>query len=288
MKIYILTDQEGVAGVVNATDYSKPGDRYYEVARELATLEVNAAIEGALETGRHEFFVFDGHGHGSIDVTRIHPAARVLTGRRVRYPFGFDDSFDALMIVGHHAKSNTDGGHLSHTFSFAQDDFILNGISLGEIGYYMALAGHSDVPTILVTGDVAACDEAQVLIPEIEVAAVKEGWKSGPANGLTGPENALHNGAAVHLAPLAARSLIRRQASTAVLRMPEIPPYRIAAPYELISILRPETSGGECLISAIRADDLITLGTTPHSHVNAGTDVSSVRSHQPSAGASRG
>ncbi len=275
MKIYILTDQEGVAGVVSATDYSKPGDRYYEVARELATMEVNAAIEGALETGGHEFFVFDGHGHGSIDVACIHPAARVLTGRPVRYPFGFDDSFDALMIVGHHAKSNTDGGHLSHTFSFAQDDFILNGNSLGEIGYYMALAGHFDVPTILVTGDVAACKEAQALIPGIEVAAVKEGWKSGPATGLTGPKNALHNGAAVHLAPIAARSLIRRQASTAVSRIPEIPPYRIATPYELISILRPETAGGDRLVSAIHADDLITLGTLPHSYVNAGIDVSS-------------
>lgn len=51
MKIYVMTDMEGVAGVVNADDYLAPGARYYEVARELATGEVNAAIEGALEAG---------------------------------------------------------------------------------------------------------------------------------------------------------------------------------------------------------------------------------------------
>jgi D-aminopeptidase len=49
MEIYIMTDLEEVAGVINFDDYCTPEGRYYEVARELLIKEVNAAIEGLLE-----------------------------------------------------------------------------------------------------------------------------------------------------------------------------------------------------------------------------------------------
>ena len=52
MKVYVMTDMEGVAGVVSSTDYCAPESRYYEVGRELTTLETNAAIEGALAAGK--------------------------------------------------------------------------------------------------------------------------------------------------------------------------------------------------------------------------------------------
>ena len=51
MKIYVMTDMEGVAGVVSSVDYCYPDARYYEVGRTLTTQEANAAIEGALEAG---------------------------------------------------------------------------------------------------------------------------------------------------------------------------------------------------------------------------------------------
>jgi len=97
MKIYLMTDMEGVAGVVNGDDYLAPGARYYEVARELVTGEVNAAIEGALEGGATEFLVVDGHGQGAINPLLLHPAARLLTGRPLGYPFGIDESFTARL-----------------------------------------------------------------------------------------------------------------------------------------------------------------------------------------------
>ena len=75
MRIYIMTDQEGVAGVIDSDDYCAPDRRYYETARELLTLEVNAAIEGAIEAGATEFLVVDGHGHGSINPQLLHSAA---------------------------------------------------------------------------------------------------------------------------------------------------------------------------------------------------------------------
>jgi D-amino peptidase len=266
MRIYILTDQEGIAGVVNSVDYASPGARYYETARRLLTLEVNAAIEGAIAGGATDIFVLDGHGHGSIDIELLHPEVEVLAGRPIRFPFAFDGSFDALMFVGQHAKSNTDGGHLSHTGSMDQDDLILNRRSVGELGWYMQLAGYYGKPTILVTGDQAVCDEAHALVPEVETVAVKRGVKNGPASGLTGDENRLHNAAAVHRPPTKVRELIRQAAERAVRRIDEIPPFFIESPYELVSILRANQPGAERSVAVLHADDFVALGCMPRDH----------------------
>jgi len=132
MKIYILTDMEGVAGIVSLPEYCLPspvnkygrteGGRYYEHARELATLEVNAAIDGLLEGGATDILVCDGHGPGGLNASMIHPKAKILTGRSQPQPRGLDESFDAAIMLGHHAKANTDGGHLCHSGSFFRDD----------------------------------------------------------------------------------------------------------------------------------------------------------------------
>ena len=52
MKVYIMTDLEGVAGVMNSTDWIYPESRYYERGKELLTKEVNAAIDGFFAAGR--------------------------------------------------------------------------------------------------------------------------------------------------------------------------------------------------------------------------------------------
>jgi hypothetical protein len=67
---------------------------------------------------------------------------------------------------------------------------------------------------------------------------VKRGLQRGPATGLTGEQNKLHNGAAVHLHPERARALIRTKAGLGLARVREIPPFRLEPPYELVSLLR--------------------------------------------------
>lgn len=266
MKIYILTDQEGVAGVVNSVDYAGPGATYYETGRRLLTHEVNAAISGALDGGATAIFVLDGHGHGSIDPEILHPAAEVLTGRPIRFPFEFDDSFDALMFVGQHAKSNTDGGHLSHTFSMDQDDLILNDLSIGELGWYMQLAGYYGKPTILVTGDQAVCDEAMALETSVETVAVKRGIANGAATGLTADENRRHNAAAVHKSPELARSQIHDGARRAMERIDDIRPFYIQPPYRLLSTMRAKHPGESPSAALLRANDFLALGSMPRVH----------------------
>ena len=268
MRIYILTDQEGVCGVVSSVDYASPGAPYYEQARRLLTLEVNAAVEGALEGGATEIFVLDGHGHGSIDIELLHPEAVCLTGRPVFFPFEFDASFDALMFVGQHAKANTDGGSLSHTGNMAQDDLILNKRSLGELGWYVQLAGYHGKPTILVTGDEAVCEEMHALVPETVTVAVKRGIKRGPAKGLLEDQNRKFNVAAVHLSPVKARELIRQAAAEAVRKIDQIPPFFIEPPYELVSILRPADTGGDYRVAINHGDDFVELGKQARHHIH--------------------
>ena len=238
MKIFIMTDQEGVAGVVNSPDYAAPGARWYERACELTTLEVNAAIEGALEAGATDFLVADGHGHGSINVTLLHPRAQLLTGRPIFYPFGCDNSFDAAFSIGQHAMSNADGAHLAHTGGFIVDDQTLNGIPIGELGTNILLGEYFGVPTIYVSGDQACADEAKNLIPNIETSVVKWGVKRGSAAGLSKEEALQFNNGAIHLSPEVARETIREGAKRAVQRRHEIGRFQLQPPFERITTFR--------------------------------------------------
>jgi len=238
MKAYIMTDLEGCAGIPSWQDYGAPEHRWYEYARELVTLETSAAVQGCLDAGATEVLVVDGHGHGAINPVLLHPEARLLFGRPIGYPFGCDNSFDVAMMVGQHAKSNTDGGHISHTGSFEVEEETINGVSVGEMGVNMLFAAYYGVPTVLVCGDVAAAEEARALVPNIETAAVKEGLRRGPATGLTSAENARHNGAAIHLHPTKARELIREKACRGVERVGEIKPFWLEPPYERVMVLR--------------------------------------------------
>jgi D-amino peptidase len=239
MKLLIMTDMEGVAGVLNAEDYLSPSGRLYEVGRELTTRECNAAIEGALAAGATDVLVVDGHGAGAIDPRLLHPVARLLAGQPKPRAFGCDPTFGVAFVVGQHAMSNADGGHLAHTNSWRVDEWRLNGRAIGELGKEMLLFGACGVPTVLVTGDAACCAEARALVPEVETAAGKEGVRRGSAAGLTAEENARFNLAAVHLHPERAREAIRAAAERAVRRRGEIPPLTLAPPYEFVNHPRP-------------------------------------------------
>jgi D-amino peptidase len=260
MKVYIMTDLEGCAGIPAWENYGSPGERWYEQARDLVTLETSAAVQGCLDAGATDILVVDGHGAGAINPLLLHPEAKLFFGRPMGYPFGCDDSFDCAMQVGQHAKSNTDGGHLSHTGSCEVEDDVINGVSVGEMGANMLFAAYFGVPTVLVTGDLAAAEEARALVPNIETAAVKEGLKRGPATGLTAAQNEAHNGAAIHIHPHKARELIRQEACKAVERRAEIKPFWLEPPYERFVTIR-KTEETPARVGRATADDLLELLT---------------------------
>ncbi len=266
LKVYVMTDLEGVAGVINFNDYATSQGRYYEIARELTTMEANAAIEGLLEAGAQEILVLDGHGYDAINPLLLHPEAKLLAGRPRDYLCGLDESFNAAIIIGQHAKSNTDGGHLCHTNSFQVEDLTINGLSIGELGCIMLLASYFGVPAVMVSGDKAACEEALALVPNIETAPVKEGIKRGSVSGLIGEQNKLFNSAAIHLHPTKAREFIKEKAKRGLERLDEMELFWLDPPYELVNLLRPEKSGKPGKIARVRANDLLELLRMPRKY----------------------
>ena len=51
MKILMMTDLEGVAGILNFVAWCTPEGRYYDKAKRLLTQEVNAAAKGFFDGG---------------------------------------------------------------------------------------------------------------------------------------------------------------------------------------------------------------------------------------------
>ena len=227
MKVYILGDLEGAAGVVDFESQTYSDGKYYEQARRLATLEVNAMVEGLRAAGVSEILFLDGHGSGGIDIEMMHPDAKVVYGRPIQVPWELDGSFDAMLLYGHHARANTDKGVLCHSWSSRTiDNCWLNGQLIGEIGLNIMIAGYFDVPTIFISGDDAAIAEAKSYVPNIEGISVKRG---------------LSRTSAVSLPPARARLEIQEGVQRAIERLGDIAPFLIDPPYEYrVQYLKPE------------------------------------------------
>ncbi len=193
MKILLMTDLEGVAGVVSFEDQTFSTGRYYEAAKKLLTAEVNAAVNGLIEAGVDDVLVIDGHGPGGIYFDDLHPAVRLLHGR----PLGpwaslaqIFKTYDAAIMIGQHAMAGVATGTLNHTQnSRAIDYYKLNGCKIGEIAQFALFCGALDLPVIFLSGDEDACQEAQAFIPGIVAAPVKQGLGRGSAISLSAPES---------------------------------------------------------------------------------------------------
>ncbi len=245
MRIYIMTDLEGVAGVLNFDEWCHPGARYYDVAKELLTQEVNAAIDGFLAAGASEIVVADGHGCGAIDPLLLDPRAELMRGWPTDWPLLLDSSYDAVAFVGQHAKAGTEYAHLAHTQSWHYLDLAINGVSIGEFGQFALCAGELGIPVIFASGDRALSAEAQQLIPGIEVVAVKRGTTPGRGDELEAEAYSRRNTGAIHLHPERARALIREGAERAVRRaaVERFGVLKLTPPYE--QVIRFRAWGGQ-------------------------------------------
>ena len=217
MKIMIMTDMEGVAGVLNFRDWCEPAGRYYEKGKRLLTEEVNAAVGGFSEGGAREIVVVDGHGSGGIDPEFLDERASLMRGHcESVWPWGLDRTFDALAFVGQHAKAGTDYSHITHTQGFGYVDLAINGLSIGEYGQLALCAMELEVPTILACGEQAFADEAEALTPGVVAVAVKRGLLPDGLDHLDAESYERAKLSAIHSAPKRARAMIREGARKAI------------------------------------------------------------------------
>lgn len=221
VKIYISADMEGVVGVVTGEQLGPQGFEYARF-REFMTQEVNAAIEGALAGGATEIVVGDSHGNGQNLLIEKLPRDVLLVRswpRPLGMMQGIDETFAGAMFIGYHTATTSLTGVRAHTLSSARlADVRLKGKSVSEAGLSAAIAGHFNVPIILVSGDDAVVKETTDLLGNIEGAVVK--WASGFHSAKT-------------MTPEASYQLIRSKAQQAVRRISEFKPYKLAGPIEL-------------------------------------------------------
>lgn len=242
MKIYLMTDMEGVAGVTNFDDWCQPEGRYYELGKELLTEEVNAAARGFFDGGATGVLVADGHGHGGISPALLDPRVELSRGWVGPYPFGLDGSFAGAAWVGQHAKSGSEFAHLAHTGWFNCLEDRVNGVAIGEFGEMALCAGELGVPVIFAAGGLAFTGEAAALAPGVETVAVKRGVTPGTGDECTAEEYARRNLGAVHTAPAGARQRIYEGARRAAARLAageQFTVVRLDPPYERVVKMRP-------------------------------------------------
>ena len=220
MKVFISADMEGVAGVVHGDQTGRDG-KEHDRARMLMTKEVNAAVEGALEAGAKEILVNDSHGTmRNLIPELMHEEAEYIIGspKKLAMMEGIDDSFDAAILLGHHARMGQDG-ILNHSYSGKVIRNIrINGVDYGEIGINAAIAGTFGVPTILVTGCQYAAAEAKEIIPSIETAIVKQ---------------TVNRTAARNLSPLKSQKLLKQSVITALENRKDVKPFVLEGPYKV-------------------------------------------------------
>jgi D-amino peptidase len=218
MKIFVSTDLEGATGVCLFSQTREEGPRYEE-ARGLLMGDVAACVEGLRAGGADDILVHDSHGFQPLNFVpdRLPPGARYAVGECGGARKMLDDSFDAVVLLAHHAMAGTPDGVLCHTQSSRRGDrYWYNDRESGEIAQAALVAGHFGLPVILVTGDDATCREARDFLGDnVVTASVKTG---------------LSREGAILLPPDEARARIRDAAREAVGRVDRCMPYAIDLP----------------------------------------------------------
>jgi len=241
----LMTDMEGVTGVLNHDDWVLPSGRCYDRGVRLLCGEVNAAVDGLFAGGAAEVVVVDGHGAGGLDPEQLDERAWLERGcHQPVWPWGLDKTFAGLGFVGQHAKAGTPFSHITHTQSFDMVDLQLNGLSLGEYGQLALCAMEVGVPTILACGEKAFVEEAEALTPGVVTAWGKRGLLPDGLDHLDRDQYARAKLSAIHRSPRVARRLIREAAEQAVrklrrepgaFRYPELhPPYTLTARFRKV------------------------------------------------------
>jgi len=219
MKIFIMTDLEGISGIDHIDMIGKNPEEY-EKAREYLMLDVNATVRGLFDGGADEVTVFDGHGSGSNFIKeKLDPRAHQITIEEYFKTPIEKWNFDGFVSIGCHAMAGTVNAFLDHTqSSLAWFDFKINGKSYGEIGQQAVLFGVACIPLLMVSGDSAACREAEELVPGIVAACTK---------------NAVERNRASCLPVEKSTSLIYEAAKNAIIHIGKTKPYKIDLPVTL-------------------------------------------------------
>ena len=183
MRVHIITDMEGVSGIVKGAQ-THGGAPMYEEGRKLYTEEINAAVRGAKAAGATEIVVMDCHGAGkewsfnSLVPDLLDPACEwVVQDNWTEYTEFLEEGCDAALLVGHaRAGRHAPGRYEPHRLGpWTTSTSPSTARSSARPGSTPRSAAPGDCPVLLVTGDDVAATRGGRCSGRVTTVAVKRG-----------------------------------------------------------------------------------------------------------------
>ena len=156
MKVFISADIEGVNNILT-WDETTLGSAEYDTFRKQMTEEVRRACMGAKKAGVKEIFIKDAHDSARNLILNNLPEDiklhRGWQGCPCSMMAGLDNSFDAVIFIGYHSPSRSDGNPLSHTMNTRIQHIKINGVIASEFYINALYASYLGVPIAFLSGD---------------------------------------------------------------------------------------------------------------------------------------
>ena len=187
MKVFIISDIEGVAGIVKGEQTGPARRATRRSSRRAASSTPRrstrpcAARRPPARPRSSRWTATapaSGYTFNSLIPEDLDPDCEfVVQDQWTEYIEFLEQGVDAALFVGMHARAGTADGVLNHTVSGPNfQNLWFNDTLVGETGINAALCGTWGCPVLLVTGDQAACREGTELLGDgLTTVQVKQG-----------------------------------------------------------------------------------------------------------------
>jgi D-amino peptidase len=226
MNVLIAADMEGVAGIEDYRDCLPSHPPAYARGRRQMTDEVLVVIEALRAGGVEGISVGDWHMVGTNvergrmpEGVEVRPIADLaLNEKEPSMAKAHGGPLDAVVMIGHHARTPSPRGFCSHTFIWGME-VLLDGDSLSETQTYAQALGAEGIPILAAAGDRWLLEEMRDgELGSAQLVATKEGEGRGRASSVP---------------PADAQNALRSAIATALAAALEPPPLR-SYPAELV------------------------------------------------------
>ena len=189
-RILIIADIEGSSGCWSYRGSAFMTNDWARACLEM-TRDVQAVVQALFDSGVETIRIIDFHRTSyNLLPEWIDPRSEIVHGYRIGPVPGMGDpgGADAVMFLGMHAASGTDG-FLAHTLTSRVELLEMNGEPLAEIQLFASSLAPWGLKPIFFTGCPVACKQAKTRIPNISVFPIDKSvglqqfdvaaWRSG-------------------------------------------------------------------------------------------------------------
>jgi len=178
VRAFISVDLEGMPYIVSREHLSLKGSLYNEARKVMTEITVSVA-ESLYKEGFDEIVVADSHGPMvNILVENLPEYVEIVRGfpRPVSMVSGIEEC-DVALFLGYHAKIGTIRSTFDHTYSGSAFELVeVNGEPASEYLLNAYVAGHYEIPVILVAGEEKLLEDVKKYTPWAEAIALKKSY----------------------------------------------------------------------------------------------------------------